>query len=345
LTAVLADTVAGLALAVVLLIALITVVRERAVRRRRQEAKLRPPAERLLAEFLVGSPRVPPMAGQEMAGQDERAILLQAALEALSDLRGSERTRLVELLEQLGYARQAISELAARRRAVRRRAAETLAAMASPQAVPALTAGLADRDVLVRTTCARILAEMGGEETVPLVVAAAGRDVLIAPGAAAAVVLALGQRRPAALAPLLGPGAPPELRAIAITIVAELRLAQHAPALEESLSDSDIIAASAARGLGLIGESRATRALARLALDEQRSPSARAEAVTALGSIGDPAEIHLLERLIAAADWPVQAAAARALARLGALGIAALHRAARSSQPQVRELAEAAVQS
>ncbi len=338
--AVLADTVAGLALAVVLLTAFIIVVRGRAVGRRRQEAGRRPPAERLLAEFLVGSPRVPPV-----TGPDERAALLHAALEALADLRGSERTRLVELLDQLGYARQAISELADRRPAVRRRAAETLAAMASPAAVPALTAGLADRDLLVRATCARVLADIGGEESVPLVAAAAGRDVLVAPGAAAAVVLALGQRRPAALAPLLDPGAPPELRAIAITIVGGLRLVQHAPALQEALGDSDTIAASAARGLGMIGESQATRALARLALDEQRSPSARADAVTALGSIGDRAEIHVLERLIAGADWPVQAAAARALARLGPPGLAALHRAARSSQPQVRELAEAAAQS
>lgn len=340
MTGVLADTVAGLALAVVLLAVLIVAVRGRTVGRGRREAGLRPPAERLLAEFLVGSPPRP-----AMTRPDERAVLLHAALEALADLRGSERTRLVELLDQLGYARQAMSELAHRRRAVRRRAAETLAAMASPAAVPALTAGLADRDILVRATCARVLAEIGGEEIVPLAAAAAGRDVLIAPGAAAAVVLALGQRRPAALTPLLDPAAPPELRAIALTLVGELRLAQYAPALQEALGDSDTIAASAARGLGMIGESRAARALARLALDEQRSASARADAVTALGSIGDRAEIHVLERLIAAADWPVQAAAARALARLGPPGLAALHRAARSSQPLVRELAEAAVPS
>ena len=337
--AVLTDTVAGLALAVVLLTTLIIAVRARVVRRRHQDASLRPPAERLLAEFLVGSPPVPPP-----AGPGERAALLQIALEALADLRGSERARLVALLEQLGYARQATSEVTAGRRAVRRRAAETLAALAGPPEVPALIAGLGDRDVLVRTTCARVLAEVADEETIPLVAAAAGRDVLVAPGAAAAVVLALGLHRPAALVPLLGPGAPPELRAIAITVVGELRLAQHAPALQESLGDSDTIAASAARGLGLIGESGAARALAGLALDEQRSPSVRAAAVTALGSIGDRTGIHHLERLIAAADWPVQAAAARALARLGPQGVAALHRAARSGRPQVRELAEAAVQ-
>jgi len=341
LRSVLADTVAGLALAVALLTTLITVVRGRVVRRRGHEAGLGPAAEQLLAQFLVGRPQVPPV-----AGPDERTALLRAALEALADLRGSERARLVELLEQLGYARQAVSELTARRRAVRRQAAEMLAAMAGPHTVPALTAGLADRDVLVRMTCTRILAEVGGEEIVPLVVTAAGRDVLIAPGAAAAVVLALGRRWPAALAPLLGPGTPPELRAIAITVVGELRLVQHAPALLEGLDDSDIIAAGAARGLGLIGDTGAARALGRLALDEHRSPSARAEAATALGSIGDRAEIHVLERLIATADWPVQAAAARALARLGPPGMAALHRAAaRSSQPQVRELAEAAGQS
>jgi HEAT repeat protein len=251
----------------------------------------------------------------------------------------------VTFLEQLGFARQAAAELAAPRRAARRRAAETLAAVAGPPSVPVLVAGLADRDVLVRTTCARILAEVADQQTVPQVLAAVGRDVRTAPGAAAAVILTLGVRQPTALAPLLDPGATPELRALAITVTGELRLAQYAPELQAALGEGDALAASAARGLGLIGESQATRALARLAFDEQRSSAARAAAVTALGSIGDRVVVRLLERLTDAADWPVQAAAASALARLGPPGLAALLRVARSGQPRVRELAEAAAQS
>jgi HEAT repeat protein len=339
--AVLADTVIALALTVVMLAAVIFGVRSKTIRRRRRAGPLRSSAERLVADFLVGNAGMP-----TTAGPDERTALLHTTLEALADLRGSERARLVGLLEQLGYARQASSELAAaRRRVVRRRAAETLAATAGPPAVPVLVAGLADRDLLVRTTCARILAEVGGEETAPLILAAAERDVLTAPGAAGAVIHSLGLRQPAALAAVLDEGASPDLRAIAITVVGELRLAQYAPALQAALDDGDVLAASAARGLGLIGESRATRALARLAFDEQRSSAARAAAVTALGSIGDPLVVRLLERLTDAADWPVQAAAASALARLGPPGLAALLRVARSGRPQVRELAEAAAQS
>src|SRR5262249_24162106 len=151
-------------------------------------------------------------------------------------------------------AGQCISQLTSGRRANRRRAAESLNSIGLPSAVPALTAGLSDRDVLVRTTCARALAEVAGEEAFPLVAAAAARDAGRAPGASAAVVPAMASTRPEALAPLLRPGAPAELRAIAITIAGELRLAEHALALREALADGDVVATSAARGLGLIGE-------------------------------------------------------------------------------------------
>jgi HEAT repeat protein len=335
--AILADVVAGLALTVALLATVIIVLRAVVVRRRSRQVQFRLAAEHLLAEFLVGNPR-PPLA----AAQDARVVLLRAALDALLDLRGGEHAKLVALLEELGYGREAISGLSAGRLVVRRRAAETLAAIAGPPAVPALIGALADRDVMVRMICARTLAEIGGEQTVPLVVSAARRDMEAAPGAAAAVILALARRRPDAIAPLLGPDAPARLRGIAMAIVGELRLAQHARALQDSLAERDFIAASAARGLGQIGEAAATAALAGLALDERPAVSARAAAVTALGSIGDPAGLPVLERLLAAANWPVQAAAAAALARLGPPGLAALQRAARSGQRPVRELAEAA---
>jgi HEAT repeat protein len=316
------------------------------VRRRHRADRLGPPAAWSLASYLAGGPRPqPPAAGRAgRAGRAERAALLTAALEALSDLRGSERDRLTALLDQLGFVSQCIAKLAAGRRAERRRAAESLSAIGSPAAVPALTAGLNDRDVLVRTTCARALAEAGDEELIPVVAAAVARDARRAPGASAVVVLAVASSRPEALGPLLRPGAPAELRAIAITVVGELRLAEHALALRDALADGDVVAAGAARGLGMIGEFGATGALARLALDEQRPAAVRAVAVTALGSIGSRADTEVLEHLIAAADWPVQAAAAGALARLGPPGMAALHRAATSGPRRVRELAEAAAQ-
>ncbi len=89
MSAILADTVAGLALTVVLLAALIVAIRARAIRRRRRTDPLRSSAERLVADFLVDQAALP-----TEAGPDERAALLVTSLEALADLRGSERARL-----------------------------------------------------------------------------------------------------------------------------------------------------------------------------------------------------------------------------------------------------------
>ena len=270
MTAFLVTANAVLALVVLVLTAVAVGARAATVRRCDRAGRLGPPAARSLAAYLAGGPPPgPPATGR--AGRAERAALLNAALEALSDLRGSERDRLAGLLDQLGYTSQCTARLAAGRRAERRRAAEALSAIGAPSAVPALTVGLDDRDVLVRTTCARALVDIAGEEADSDAAAAAARDTRRAHGACAAVVLALADSRPEALAPLLRPGAPAELRAIAVTIAGELRMAQHSLALREALADGDVVAASAARGLGLIGEFGATDALARLALDERRS--------------------------------------------------------------------------
>lgn len=328
----------GLAVVVGLLLPLIVVIRAVASRRARRERWLRPRAELSLAQYLAGSGGPP-----SVTAGGERAVLLGVALDAMADLSGSERTRLAELLERLGYVNQAASRLRTGRRAARRRAAETLSAIGTLAAASALTTSLSDRDAQVRAICARTLAEVGGEEVVPAIVSCAQRDVTEVPGAAAAVVLALAASRPAALAPLLRADAAPRVREVAIAVAGELRLLQLAPLLRACLSDRDDISAAAARGLGLIGDAQAAPALASLASDDRRDPSTRAMAAAALGSIGDPAAVGVLESLLRDPGWLLQDAAASALARLGEPGKAALRRAATSCRPQARAHARAAL--
>ena len=330
--------VVGLAVAVGLLVPLIVVIRVVAGRRARRERRLRPGAEMSLAQYLAGSGGTP-----SVRAAGERAVLLQVALEAMADLRGSDRARLAALLERLGYVTDAASRLHVRRRAARRRAAETLSAIGTPASAPAVITGLADRDVLVRTACARTLADVGDENAVPAIIACAERDVLAAPGAVAAVVLALATSRPAALAPLLGPDAAPRVRKVAIAVTGELRLSQHAAMLRACLADRDDLSAASARGLGLIGDAQAAPALAGLACDDHRAPSTRAAAATALGSIGDATAAGVLESLAQNPDWLLRHAAAQALSRLGEPGTAALRRVARSGPPAARAQAEAAL--
>jgi len=329
-TGVLTHLVTWLAVAIGLTVALDVATRVVVRRRDLRERRLRPRAELAIAEYLAGSAAMPDMR--------ERSVVLEVAIEAIYDLRGSERARLVELLEQGGYVADAMSGLRARRRVRRLRAAETLAAIGSPAAVPALLAGLEDSDVDVRTTCARTLAEVGGDDVIGSVVTVAERDMVTAPGAAAAVVLALGTARPPALAHLIRHGAAPEARAVAIAVASELRLSEHAPLLQACLADRDDLAAAAARGLGMIGEIRSAGALMALAGDEDRGPAARAAAVTALGALGDLSALPVLEDQLCAQDWSLRAAAAGALSRLGERGLAELSGAAGSGGSGLAEL-------
>jgi len=158
------------------------------------------------------------------------------------------------------------------------------------------------------------------------------------------VVLALGRNHGDALGSLLSPDAPAEVRSIAVSVVSELRLTQHAPLLRARLIPDSDEAAAAARGLGRIGDVQAVPALIDLAGDGSRDQEARAAAAAALGSIGDASAVGSIEPLAQDEDWSLRAAATLALARLGDQGRGALRQAAMSASEQVRVQAEAALQ-
>ncbi len=339
--AVLQDAIDLLAAVVILLGAAIVVIRIALRRRYRRERSLRPQAELAVAEYLADPARAP-SAGD--AGQ--RAVLLAVALEALGDVRGSERAHLAELIERLGYVAEALSGLSARRRAVRRRSAATLEVVAPASAAPALAAGLADRDAVVRATCARALAGIGGGDAAAAAIAAVMHDdVPLAAGEMAAMVVTLGTSQPSALAPLLGGDAALPVRRVAAEVAGRLRLSEHTALLRACLGDRDeVVAAAAARGLGLIGDSRSAGPLMDLASNDSRVLATRTAALNALGSLGEASAVPLLESQLGAGDWSLAAAAVRALPRLGDPGIAALRRAVASGRPEVSALAEAALE-
>lgn len=298
------------------------VMRFVAVRRARRERRVRPAAEAGIAEYLAGAGAVrrPGTAG-------ERSVWLTVAIEAMLDLRGEERARLAALLDRLGYVPQQSIALHARRVGVRRHAAEVLAIIATPAALSALTGGLDDPDPLVRCTCARALAKAGGLDGAAMAITIAQRDALAAPGAVAALVLVLGQNQPGALGPLLGPAARPSARLIAVRVAGALRLAQYAVLLRDCLAGGDELAATAAEGLGAIGDIDSVAALTELAAADGRPAAVRATAAAALGRIGADSAADVLGGLLGSADWSLRAAAAAALGELGPPGAAVLRRA------------------
>jgi HEAT repeat protein len=336
LIAVLGPAVVALTAAVGVLVIALTIVRGAIRRRNRREQRFRPAASQALAMYVadVGPAPAPGNPG-------ERAALRSVALTALADLTGQESERVTDLLADLGYVEEAMARLKSRRRSRRRRAAEELARVQSVVSIGTLIAGLEDSDVLVRTSCARVLAEIGDAVLAARIAEVAAHDMELAPGAAAAVVLALGRYQPAALGALLVPAAPALARVVAVKVAGRLRLTRHVQALRECLSGGADVAAEAARGLGLIGDIGAIPGLRAVARDQRRPPRVRAAAAAALGSIGDPSAAGELEPLLSAADWSLRAAAAQALASLGRPGEAVLRRAVRASEPEAREQAEA----
>lgn len=338
MTAALAGADIALCFMIVVLIQFIIVVRAAAIHRKLRYGRLRAQAEAAIAGVVAGGGGI-----AAPRNRGERAVLLDVAIEALADLRGSEREQLISVLRSHGYPAEAAAGLRSARRVVRRHAAETLAAIATPHDVPALTGGLGDRDNLVQATCARVLAEVGGPEVTAAVVATVMRTMTRRPGATTAVVLAIGMHHSAALGGLLGPDVPVPVRATAITVAGQLRLAEHAPALAACLGDRDDLATSAAYGLGRIGDVQAIPELARLATAAGRALPARVAALKALGTIGDPAVVDVVRQQLPAAEWPVAAAAAWALAQLGEAGLAELRKAATSRRPELAELAGAAL--
>jgi HEAT repeat protein len=274
-------------------------------------------------------------------------VLLEVALEAIVELRGREGERLTALLEEMGAIDELCDELLARSPVTRRHAAEALGELRSPASSEGLLFGVNDPDRDSRLACARALAELGDERYTKAVLDAADEAAELRPGAAASVLLSVGMCDSAGLAYALEPVRSTAVRRLTAGVIAELRLAEHAPLLRATLGDPDNeLVTRAARGLGAIGDFDAVDALLEMVGGNERPWFSRAVAAGALGAIGDPRAVPALETLLETEDrWLMRDRATAALSRLGEDGHAALGRALESSAPEVRQLAMVALES
>lgn len=327
----------------VLLQVAIVVDRVRSDRRRKDIAVLRPGIETALASYVADPEAKPPKPPGSELGQ---LVLREVALEAIVELRGSEGDRLIGLLEQDGTIDALCDELLSKSPVKRRHAAEALGEMRSPESADDLLFGVRDPDCDARVACARALAELGEDDYTAAVVEAADGAAELRPGAAAGVLLSVGRRNPAGIGDALAAGRSIAVRRLAAGVVAELRLAEHAPLLRAILrEEDDELVARAARGLGAIGDADAFDDLLALVESPERPWFCRAVAAGALGAIGDPRAAPALEALLeGSGHWMMRDRAAAALAQLGAEGQDALRRRRESAIEEVRDLAGVALE-
>jgi HEAT repeat protein len=337
-------TVLVLAGLLVILQVMVVVGRVRANRRRERVDKLRPKIETALASYVADTDARTPAAPSSKLG---RLVLQEVALEAIVELRGSEGERLIGLLEDMGTVDELCADLLSKSPVRRRHAAEALGELRSPESADDLLFGMGDPDRNSRLACARALAELGEDAHTHEVIRAADEAAELRPGAAAAVLLAVGTRNPASLADAMAPRRTPACRQLATGVVTELRLAEHAPLLRTMLDDpDDELVTRAARGLGAIGDADAVEKLIAIVESSERAWFSRAVAAGALGVIGDPRAVPALAMLLEESDrWTTQDRAAGALAQLGDEGRRALTRARGSGTEGVRDQAMVALQS
>ena len=341
MTSLMRDAAVGLIGGILVLIGIILVARVAGRWRRRRDLPLRAGYELALAAYLAEVETKPP----QPSGANERRVLRSVALASLIELRGRERRRLTELLEDTGIVAETARELRSRRRRARRQAADALAEIRSLQAESALRAGLGDPDHAVRLACGRALAELGDEETIDELLAVAEDEIERSPGMVADLLLALAAHEPRLLAEAFEATSSIRLQRLLAAIFGECRFVDEAPLLREALGAGDEeLVACAAHGLGLIGDVEAGEPLLGLLADRSRPLSIRAAAAESLGRIGDPAAVPGLEAALASGDWTLEQNAAEALSLLGVAGEDALHRVARTGALDARAHAEVALQ-
>jgi HEAT repeat protein len=337
----LVPAVAALVAVFGLLLIAIVVGRMRADRRQARERRLRPGIETEIVTYLADPEASPPTPPE---GRDSEIVFRKVAMETLLELRGGERERLTQLLEETGIVDHLCAELRARRRLTRLHAAELLAELRSRRAAQDLLLSLLDPDPDVRLACARGLAELAEADFIEPVVNAADWNATDRPGAAAAVMLVLGTETPEALGETLDERRTSALRRLAAAVVGERRLAEYAPQLRAALhSDDDELVARAARGLGRIGDFDAVDDLLVLLDDDDREWFCRVVAASALGAIGDPRAVPALARQLEHGEWLMRDRAAAALGMLGEPGHDVLEHATSSSRAEVRAHAAVAL--
>jgi HEAT repeat protein len=278
--------------------------------------------------------------GASMAvSRRERPVLIALAHGLLPSLRGAERTRLEELLEELGVVNQALLELHARSATRRMRAAELVGRAGVARALPELMRLLHDRDADVRRSAARALGLIGDTNAAyALMETIDARSVSL--NTSTMALMRMGREVNAPLAHGLAFGTV-TLRATCAELLG-LRLAISALDVLTTAARTDPaleVRIRAIRALGNVGAPTSVDVLAEAMAADQPAP-VRAVATRALGRIGGPRTLSLLRRALDAPEHMIASNAARELAHSGPEGEELLIAAASQTATRTAEYAQ-----
>jgi HEAT repeat protein len=249
-------------------------------------------------------------------------VLRRDLVALVPNVKGEAAGRVAEVFAESGLVDAARRDLDARDSLARIRAVDALGALQVAGAKPWLVARLHHHDPLLRLACARALAELGAVDALPEITAALA-DVDAEPGDVEEVLLAFGSGGVPYLAELLTGGSPSERR-LAAASLGHIGAIQVLPALRHALDDpDDELVASAARALGQLGDTRATVPLIEL-LGSARPWFVRVAAASGLWNLEDPSAAGVLVPQLEADEWDLRNAAARALVALESDGLDAV---------------------
>lgn len=267
----------------------------------------------------------------------DRAVIEAILLDHLERVRGIERRRLGNALDELGFTDRYLEGLESRRWWRRAECAERLGLGGAKRTVGSLIKTLDDEVPEVRLRAAKALGRLGGISAVRPLIYALGEPNRWSTIRIADILTSMGQEVVDELITTF-PDLNLHARLAAIDILARIKALQAAEWLRLRIQDFEPdVRARACNALGSIGDTEAGPALIE-ALKDGEWP-VRAQAAKALGRMRHVDAITELCTALRDREWWVRANAAEALKAIGDDGVVALRRMLDDSDTFARQQA------
>jgi HEAT repeat protein len=253
-------------------------------------------------------------------GARDIPVIISLVRSLLPAMRGGDRDRLVELLEQQRIVDIALRDAYSRWAVRRARAADLLGIAGVERGVSQLRFLLLDRDADVRRTAARALGLVSVADAIPDLLASLDARRRVPLNTVTMAIIRIGPAGAARLLDGLRRGSP-RARAVCAEMLGLQGTMGAVPALTEALQNDPVLEVRirAARALGRIGAPSSVDALAEVMRPDEPAPL-RAVAARALGNIGGVRPISLLRNAVESEEHIVRQNAAHALAAIGEPG-------------------------